>query len=73
MINWLNKKFTRNYTKVLLFWVTFDLNKYLKDGADNSCIANFHPTIKNDIFVKDKLFEIIDYIRNTYDMEKLSK
>ena len=71
--NWLNKKFTRNYKEVPLFWVMFDLNKYLKDGSTNSCISKLHPTIGNDIFIKDKLFEIIDYIRSTYDMEKLSK
>lgn len=73
MLNWLIKKSTKNYTQIPLFWVDFNLQKYLKDGSEDSCITRLHPTIGNDIFIKDKLFEIIDYIRNTYDMEKLSK
>jgi len=56
-----------------LFWVTFDLNKYNKYGAKNSCMLKIHPELKNDEYIKNTLNDLVEYIRNTYDMEKLSK
>jgi uncharacterized protein YeeX (DUF496 family) len=73
MINYLIKRFTKNYTEVPLFWVLFNLNKYQKNGTKNSCIANIHPMLKNDEYIESTLNNLIDYIRDNYDMEELSK
>ncbi len=73
MINWLSQKLTNNYSKVPLFFVTFDLNKYLENGVNKSCNVKIHPCLAKDDHIKLLLNDVIDYIRENYDMEKLSK
>lgn len=73
MFNWLNRKLTKNYNEVLLFWVDFNLNKYNEFGAKNSCIVKIHPELKDDEYVIDTLNDLVDYIRIKYDMNDLSK
>lgn len=73
MINWLSKKLTNNYSKIPLFYVSFNLNKYLENGANKSCNVKIHLELKNDEHIKLLLNDVIDYIRGNYDMEKLSK
>jgi hypothetical protein len=72
MLNWLSKKFTNSYNEVPLFFVTFNLNKFKESGAKGSCETKLHPSIKDE-YVKNQLNELIDYIREKYDMEELSK
>lgn len=72
-MGWLTKRLTHNYNKVPLLWVNFDLNKYQQSGAKNSCMAHVHPVLANDEHIKNTVYELIDYIRDNYDMEKLSK
>lgn len=67
------KMLTKNYTQVPLFYVDFNLQKYINEGAKNSCEAKIHPSLKGDDFIKEKLGEIINYIRDNYDMGKISK
>lgn len=64
---------TKRYHEVPLLWVDFDLEKYNKDGADGSCMIHIHPVLAGDKHITDSVNELIDYIRNNYDMEKLSK
>jgi len=71
MFSWANKKLTKNYNEVPLFWVDFNLNKYKKYGNRNSCIASLHPSLRDDKYIKENLNNLIDYIRDNYDMEKL--
>jgi hypothetical protein len=73
MFNWLTRRLTKNYKKVPLFWVDFNLNKYNESGAKDSCTAKIHPDLQNDIFIQCQLKDTIDYIRNHYNMERLSK
>ena len=73
MINWLMKKLTKNYNEIPLFWVFFNLQKYQQLGVKNSCIVKIHPELKDDKYVINTLNNLIDYIRENYDMEKLSK
>lgn len=73
LFTWLSKKLTKNYTEVPLFWVIFDLQKYKENGSKNSCIANLHPELKNDEYIISKINDIVGYIRDNYDMEKISK
>jgi len=73
MFNWIISKLTKNYNSIPLFWVDFNLNKYNKYGEKDSCIIMIHPDLKNDIFIQSRLNDVIDYIREHWDMEKLSK
>jgi len=73
MFKYLNRKLTKNHTKVPLFFVDFNLNKYNESGSKDSCIVKIHPELSNDIWIECALNDLIDYIREHYDMEKLSK
>nr|DAZ83747.1 MAG TPA: hypothetical protein [Caudoviricetes sp.] len=54
--------------------MTFDWKKFHKDGKENSCMLYIlHPDIANDPFLKEKLSECVDYIRDNYDMEIFTK
>jgi len=73
MFKWLSKKLTKNYAEVPLFWADFNLNKYETNGAKNSCMIKIHPELKDDKYIQTEINKLIDYIRDNYDMEKLSK
>lgn len=62
---------TKNKTQVPLLYVTFDYKKFKEDGKVGSCMANVHPLIKNDDNIKLKLNELVDYIRDNYDMNQI--
>lgn len=65
---------TKNLTRIPLFVMTFDWKKFQKDGKEGSCIMyTIHPDIANDQFVREKLSECVDYIRDNYDMEIFTK
>ena len=64
---------TKNLTRIPLFTMTFDWKKFQKDGKKDSCILNIHPDIANDQFVREKLSECVDYIRDNYNMEIFTK
>ena len=61
---------TKKKTQIPLFYVTFDYNKYKANEIKN-CMAHIHPLIKNDLEVQNKINELIDMIRNKYDMEDI--
>ena len=69
---WLKHR-TKNFTFIPLFIATFDYQKFQKDGKDGSCIIHLHPEIANDEFLKEKLCECANYIRDNYDMDKFTK
>jgi len=73
MFKWISKKITKNYNNIPLFYINFNLNKYQQNGAKNSCIVKIHPELKDDKYIIESLNNLIDYIRDNYDMEKLSK
>lgn len=73
MFKWLSRKLTKNYKEVPLFYVTFDLPHYKKLGEKGSCIITYHPNLQNDKYVEETLKSLVDHIRDTYDMEALSK
>ena len=60
---------TKNKTQIPLLYVTFDYNKFQESGKVGSCMANVHPLIRNDDNIKLKLNELVDYIRDNYDMD----
>lgn len=63
------RKKTKNLTKIPLFTITFDYRKYKAEGKKDSCTFYCHPDIAQDEFVKDKLCEVVDYIRDNYDID----
>lgn len=65
---------TKNLTRIPLFIMTFDWKKFHKDGKENSCMLYIlHPDIAKDQFLKKKLSECVDYIRDNYNMEIFTK
>lgn len=65
---------TKNLKAIPLFVMTFDWKKFQKDGKENSCILyTLHPDIANDLVLRRKLSECVDYIRDNYDMEIFTK
>ena len=64
---------TKNLKAIPLFIMTFDWKKFQKDGKKDSCMLAIHPDIANDPFLKEKLYEFVDYIRDNYDMEIFTK
>ena len=60
---------TKNKTQIPLLYVTFDYKKFKESGKVESCMANVHPLIRNDDNIKLKLNELVDYIRDNYDMD----
>lgn len=70
---WLKHK-TKNLTRIPLFTMTFDWKKFQKDGKEGSCLLYaLHPDITNDLVLRKKLCDCVDYIRDNYDMEIFTK
>lgn len=63
--------FTGDKEKVPLLYVHFNYRKYQKNGSKGSCIASVHPELVGDMELKKKIEELIDYIRDNNDMEKI--
>lgn len=65
---------TKNLTRIPLFTMTFDWKKFQKSGKENSCMLyTLHPDIANDLILRKKLCDCVDYIRDNYDMEMFTK
>lgn len=65
---WIRRK-TKNLTEIPLFTMIFNYRKYKTQGKKDSCMLYSHPDIANDEFVKNKLQEVVDYIRDNYDLD----
>ena len=65
---WYKRK-TKNLKCIPLFTMVFDYPKYKKAGKKNSCLFYAHPELQNDQFVKERLCEVVDYIRDEYDLD----
>ena len=62
---------TKSKTKIPLFIVYFNHKKYKQQGKENSCMVKLHPSIANDEFVKFYTGIIIDYVRDTYNLDEM--
>lgn len=69
LANWYICKKTKNLTRIPLFTMTFNYRKYKAEGKKDSCTFYAHPDIVQDEFVKEKLGEVVDHIRDNYDMD----
>ena len=69
---WIRYK-TKNLTRIPLFTMVFNYRKYKADGKKDSCMLYAHHNIAKDEFVKSKLQEVVDYIRDNYDLDIFTK
>lgn len=70
---WIRKK-TCNLTKIPIFYMIFDYQKYKRDGKSGSCtFYAAHPDIASDEFVKKSLQEVVDYVRDNYDLDEIAR
>jgi hypothetical protein len=54
--------------------MVFNYQKFKESGKDKSCVMYvIHPDIAKDEFLKGKLQECVDYIRDNYDMERFTE
>lgn len=65
---WLRHR-TKNLTQIPLFTMVLDYRKYQQDGKPGSCTFYAYPEIARDEFVKEKLGEVVDHIRDNYDLD----
>jgi len=54
--------------KIPLFVMFFDYQKYKKNGAKGSCDWYSHPNIMKDEYIRERMQECVDHIRESYDM-----
>ena len=66
MIKWIIKKLTKNSTEIPLFWVNYNS----KTSNKRNCMAHIHPNLSGDKVVTESLNNLIDYIRDNYDIKK---
>lgn len=62
---------TKSKTQIPLLYVTFDYKKFTESGKAGSCMANVHPLIKNDEHIIQSINDLVDYIRDNYDMSEM--
>jgi len=63
--------FTKNLTRIPLIWIDFNYKKYMADGAKGSCMAKIHPILRDDEHIKETINDLIDYIREDYNMDEI--
>lgn len=69
---WIGHK-TKNLTHIPLFVMAFDYKKFKAEGKKDSCMLHIHPELVEDSFIKGKLQEVVDYVRDNYDMDIFTK
>lgn len=66
----LMRKLTGNGHQIPLLYVTLDIDKY-HESVEDFAECRFHPDFKDDEELKQMAFQMTDYIRAHYDMDKL--
>ena len=67
----LQRLLTKNLNEIPLFYVTFNYNKFKENGKKGSCNAQVHPNLAGDKHIHDTLNDLIDYIRDNYNLKDL--
>lgn len=60
---------THNLQKIPLLYINFNMKKFKKNGAKNSCTCVIHPALKDDGYIIETMYGLCDYIREKYNME----
>ena len=71
MYNLISKLLTRNWRKIPLVIITFNYNKYKKNGKKGSCNLDVHPLLQTDPHVAEVIYELVDYIRGKYNLDEI--
>ena len=64
----ISRLLTKNYTKVPLLWINFNLRKFQKEGAPGSCMCYLHPCLADDDYITGVMNGLCEYIREKYDI-----
>lgn len=67
----LKRLFTKNLKEIPLLWVNFNYKHFKDKGKENSCMLYIHPNLADDVFIKRRLEDLVEYIRDNYDMSKM--
>ena len=62
---------TKGKRCVPLIYINFNYQKYMQEGASGSCICNVHPDLAHDEKLITMMNEMVDYVRDNNDMNKL--
>jgi hypothetical protein len=62
---------TNNQTEIALLYINFDYKYYQEHGKVGSCHLVAHPLLRDDQYIKDQMNEIVDYIREKYNMKEM--
>ena len=73
LANWYIRHKTKNLTRIPLFTMTFDYRNYKVEDKQDSCTFYCRPDIVNDEYVKEKLSDVVDYMRDNYDLDMFTK
>lgn len=63
---------TNQKKEVPLLYITFDYNKFIAEGKQGSCMCSSHPALAKDEHLRNMLHEVVDYIRDNYNMVELT-
>lgn len=67
----LTRLLTKNLQRVPLLRIDFNMKLFKENGAKGSCMCVIHPVLNDDNYIKTTLYELCDYIRENYNMEKI--
>ena len=62
---------TKNKTELPLIFINFDYQKWMTNGLIGSCAVHIHPVLADDEILQQQIKEIIDGIRERYDMHDM--
>ena len=62
---------TKGKRCVPLIYINFNYQKYMQEGVSESCICSVHPDLAHDEKLITMMNEMVDYVRDNYDMNKL--
>lgn len=71
MFKFLKRKLTNDLTEIPLLWIAFNYQHYHTLGKKDSCVLKIHPNLANDEHIKNTLNDLVDYIRDNYDLEDI--
>lgn len=68
-MKFIRKFLTSNATEIPLIFVLFDENKFKR--SEKCFEIRHHPSFNNDDVLEEKLRDVVDYIKERYDLSKL--
>lgn len=66
-----NNGINTKVANIPLFWVEFNRKLFKENGKAGSYMANTHPIIRKDEYVVQTINNLVDYIRDNYDMDEM--